>query len=63
MTRQSWLRHVLTARARKKRREGLLQLLADMDEEFGPIPDDVKERVDREWEEIQRRFDEFDRSS
>jgi hypothetical protein len=43
--------------------EGMRQLLADMDEEFGPIPDDVKERVDREWDEIERWFDEYDRSS
>lgn len=29
--------------------KGLRELLDDMDRELGPVPDAVRERVDREW--------------
>ncbi|MFN8035590.1 MAG: hypothetical protein U0V73_06630 [Acidimicrobiia bacterium] len=31
------------------RREGLRQLLREMDEEFGPVPPDIAKEVDEQW--------------
>lgn len=45
---------------RRRQYERLRRLLREMDEEFGPVPDDVKQQVAREWNEAKRRVAEAD---
>ncbi len=42
--------------AQRLQRIRIKQLLDEMDEEFGPIPDDVQAEARRQWDEIDRVF-------
>jgi hypothetical protein len=40
--------------SRQRQRERLAELLRELTEEFGPVPDEVKEQVRKEWDELKR---------
>ena len=45
---------------RRRQYERLRQYLRELDEEFGPVPDDVRQQVEKEWDEFERRAAEAD---
>ena len=44
------------ALVRHRQHQRLRRLLRALDEEFGPVPDDVQQQVAREWNEAKRRM-------
>jgi hypothetical protein len=45
---------------RRRQHERLRGLLNELDEEFGPVPDEVRKQVAKEWDEFERRVAEAD---
>ena len=45
---------------RRRQHERLRRYLADLDEEYGPVPDEVRHQVEREWNEFERRLAKAD---
>lgn len=45
---------------RRRQHERLRGLLKELDEEFGPVPDEVRTQVAKEWDEFERRVAEAD---
>jgi hypothetical protein len=45
---------------RRRQYERLRRYLAELDEEFGPVPDEVRHQVEKEWNEFERRQPEAD---
>jgi len=45
---------------RRRQHERLRGLLKELDEEFGPVPDEVRKQVAKEWDEFERRVAEAD---
>lgn len=45
---------------RRRQHERLRRLERELTEEYGPIPDDVREQVRKEWDEFERRVEEAD---
>ena len=45
---------------RRRQHERLRRYLRELDEEFGPVPGDVRQRVEKEWNEFERRAAEAD---
>jgi hypothetical protein len=48
-------RYVDEAVALRLQRDGILKWLADMDEEFGPIPEEIQKQVDARFEQWLKR--------
>jgi len=53
----AYLNEALT---RRRQRERLEQLERELTEEFGPIPEEIREQVRKEWDEFERRVAESD---
>lgn len=45
---------------RRRQHERLRQLERELTEEFGPIPDEVRQQVRKEWDEFERQDAETD---
>jgi hypothetical protein len=45
---------------RRRQHERLRRLLNELNEEFGPVPDEVRKQVAKEWDEFERRVAEAD---
>jgi Arc/MetJ family transcription regulator len=45
---------------RRRQHERLRGLLNELDEQFGPVPDEVRTQVAKEWDEFERRVAEAD---
>jgi predicted CopG family antitoxin len=43
---------------RRRQHERLRRYLRELDEEFGPVPDEVRRQVEKEWSEFERRLAE-----
>jgi hypothetical protein len=43
------------ALVRRRQRERFAQLERELTEEFGPVPEEVREQVRKEWDELKRR--------
>ena len=39
---------------RRRQHERLRRYLRELDEEFGPVPDDVRRQAEKEWNEFER---------
>jgi len=46
--------YVDDALRQRLQRDRLIALLAELEAEHGPIPDDIQEQVDREWREASK---------
>ena len=47
---------------RRRQHDRLRRLLRELDEEYGPVPDEIRQQVKREWDESERRLAEADSS-
>ena len=45
---------------RRRHYERLRRYLRELDDEFGPVPDEVRRQAEREWDEFERRLKEAD---
>jgi hypothetical protein len=45
---------------RRRQYERLRRLLRELDDEFGPVPEEVRQQVAKEWDEFERRAAEAD---
>jgi Arc/MetJ-type ribon-helix-helix transcriptional regulator len=45
---------------RRRQYERLRRYLRELDDEFGPVPDEVRRQAEREWDEFERRLNEAD---
>lgn len=45
---------------RRRQRERFMELEAELAAEYGPIPDEVREQVRKEWEDVKRRMSQTD---
>jgi len=48
------------ALVRRRQRERFTELERELTKEFGPIPEDVREQVRKEWEEAKRQMSRTD---